>query len=97
MPTPVEVSCLRRGAPGRIEALGGMWQGQPWSLSERELIVAIEQPGRQWDFFVSIDRDKVPIIIRIENGRKHLTAGDQPVALLRLREMPRERALGWEV
>jgi hypothetical protein len=103
MPTPVEVSLVKlRGdqfAPhARIEALGGVWRGQPWSMSERSLVAEIEQPddSRAWNFFVRIDRDEVPIIIRSKDGRKYLSAGNDPVALLTLPEMPRERALGWE-
>jgi hypothetical protein len=99
MPTPVEVSCVRRRGPGRIEALGGVWNGQPWSMSERSLIVEIEQPDdqRQWNFFAKIEGGAVPIAIRVEDGRKHLSAGGDRDALLRLPDMPQERALGWEV
>jgi hypothetical protein len=99
MPTPIEVSCVRSRSPGRIEALGGVWNGQPWSMSERSLIVEIEQPDdrRQWNFYAVIDGAAVPITIRVESGRKYLSAGGDPLALLRLPEMPLERALGWEV
>ncbi len=97
MPTLVEVSCVRRRGPGRIEALGGMWQGQPWSMLESTVIAEIERPERQWDFFVTIDGDKAPIGVGFENGRRCLTVGSDPAALFRLPEMPRERALGWEV
>jgi hypothetical protein len=55
------------------------------------------RPGRQWDFFVTIGGSGVPITIRVESGRKHLSAAGDLVTLLRLPEMPRERALGWEV
>jgi hypothetical protein len=39
----------------------------------------------------------VPTVVVFENGRKCLSAGHDPFALLRLPEMRRERALGWEV
>jgi hypothetical protein len=99
MPTPVEVTCVRKSGPGRIEALGGVWNGQPWSMSERNLIVEIEQPDDrcQWNFFARIAGAAVPVIIRVEIGRKHLSAGSDPIALLRLPEIPQEQALGWEV
>jgi hypothetical protein len=51
---------------------------------------------RQWNFFVRIDGWETPITLRVENGRKHLFAGVDPVALFGLPEMSRERALGWE-
>jgi hypothetical protein len=96
MPTPVEVSCVRTNAE-RIEALGGMWNGQPWSLSEWHLIEEIELPDdkRQWDFFVTIAGAKMPVVVRQTSGRKHLAVNH--FDLLGLPEMPRERALGWEV
>jgi hypothetical protein len=80
MPTPVEVSCVRRGGPARIEALGGVWQGQPWSMSESTVIAEIERPGRQWDFFATIDGYEVPIVVGFENDRKCLSAGHDPFA-----------------
>jgi hypothetical protein len=99
MPTPVEVSCVRKSGPGLIAALGGVRNGQPWSMSERNVIVEIEQPDdrRQWNFFARIDGAAVAVIIRVESGRKHLVAGGDPAALFGLPEMPRERVLGWEV
>jgi hypothetical protein len=99
MPTPVEVSCVERRGPGQIEALGGIWRGQPWSMSERSLIAEIELPDdrRAWNFFVTIDGHAAPIVLFVDNGRKHLSVAGDPAALLRLPEMPRERALGWEV
>jgi hypothetical protein len=99
MPARVEVSCVRRRGPGRIEALGGVWNGQPWSMSERNVIVEIDQPDdrRQWNFFVKIDGWDVPITLRVESGRKHLSAGGDPSALFRLPKMPREPAPDWEV
>jgi hypothetical protein len=96
MPTPVEVSCVRRSG-WDIEALGGTWNWQPWSMSAPDVIAEIERPGRQWDFFIILDGEELPITIRGEGGRKSLCAGRDPIALFRLPEIPREKALGWEV
>jgi len=78
MPTPVEVSHIKRSAMNRsgVEGLGGTWRNRPWYMSERNVICEIEQPDvtRQWDFFVVIDGENVPITVVSIDGRKHLMA-----------------------
>jgi hypothetical protein len=68
-------------------------------MSEGNFIAEIERPHdeRQWNFFVMIDGDPVPIVVGFENGRKCLCVASQPAAIFRLPEMRRERALGWGV
>ena len=80
MPTPVEVSLIKRSAanPSGIEGLGGMWRDAPWYLSECSLIWEICQPDseRQWDFFVAGERRHLPVIVELRHGRKVSTNGD---------------------
>jgi hypothetical protein len=67
MPTPVEVSHVKRSRMNRsgIERLGDTWRDRPWSMSERNLIAEIERPAeaRQWNFFITVDGLQVPIVI----------------------------------
>jgi hypothetical protein len=100
MPTPVEVSHVKRSRVNRsgIEGLGGTFRGQPWYLSERKVIAEIEQPddSRAWNFYITADGLQVPIVIVSKDGRKYLTVKGRPHALLELSEQP-EQVLGWEV
>jgi hypothetical protein len=92
MPTPVEISLARRSAlhHERVERLGGFFRGRPWSMSERNVIVEIEQPDsvRQWDFFILIAGLSVPVTIMSANGRKWLAVRGMPCASLGLPELP---------
>ena len=55
-------------------------------MSERNVIREIGLPDRErhWDFFVMVDGKAAPVLVRSENGRKHLTVGGEPAALLTL-------------
>jgi hypothetical protein len=84
MPTPVELSQVRKRADGTIEGLGGIWRDRPWFMSERTVITEVED-GRHWAFFVRIDSENLPISIASVDGRKRLMAAGKPVTLLGLR------------
>jgi hypothetical protein len=91
MATRVEVSRVRkrRDASGQaIEGLGGIWLDRPWYMSEQDLIREIRRPDdrRQWDFFIAIDGESVPITIASTPAREYLTATGKPFALLNLPE-----------
>jgi hypothetical protein len=97
MPTPVEVSHIKHGHVNQsgIAGLGGTWRDRPWYMSEPNLIWEIGRPGneRQWDFFVVIEGQNVPIAIASIDGRKHLTAAGRSVLLLGLpmiEQIPRD-------
>jgi hypothetical protein len=85
MPTPVEVSHIKRNVAG-IERLGGAWRNRPWNMSALNVIWEIERPdnNRQWDFFVVIDRANVRITVAKVDGRKHLMAAGKPLTHLGL-------------
>jgi hypothetical protein len=85
MPTPVEVSRIQKDGD-RIVRLGGIWRDRPWSMSERNVIREIGLPDneRHGDFFVMVDGKAAPVLAHTENGRKHLTVGGEPAALLTL-------------
>jgi hypothetical protein len=87
MPTPVEVSHIKRNVAG-IERLGGAWRNRPWNMSVLNVIWEIERQdsNRQWDFFVVIDRANVRITVAKLDGRKHLMAAGKPLTHLGLQE-----------
>jgi hypothetical protein len=84
MPTPVEVSQVRRRGSSReaIERIGGMWRDRPWSLSEGNAIREIERgDSRQWDFFVMVGGAAAPVMLMVSaNGRKYLAVSGMPCA-----------------
>ena len=90
MPTPVEVSLIKRSAANLsgIEGLGGIWRDAPWYLSERSLIWEISQPDseRQWDFFVAGERRHLPVTVELRYGRKVLTTTNRDAVLFSLPE-----------
>ena len=94
MPTPVEVSHIKRSAIG-IEGLGGTWRERPWYMSARNVIWEIERPDseRQWDFFVVIGRESVPITAVSTGGRKTLGAAGNAHVLLALPEWRPEQPI----
>jgi hypothetical protein len=85
MPTPVEVSRIQKDRD-RIVRLGGIWRDRPWSMSERNVIreIGLSDRERHWDFFVMLDGKAATVLVRSENGRKHLTVGGERAALLTL-------------
>jgi hypothetical protein len=87
MPTPVEVTCARI-RDGRIERLGGMQNGSPWSMSAANIIAEIEKPdeARRWDFEVRAHGVTVPVTVMTQGEAKSLKAGG--VNLLDLPECP---------
>jgi hypothetical protein len=101
MPTPVEVTQIKRSAVNLsgIEGLGGTWRDGPWYMSERNAIWEVERPDgeRQWNFFVVIDGKNTPITVVSLDGRKYLGAAGRPLALLGLREWRDVDERGWPV
>lgn len=101
MPTPVEVTQIKRSAVNLsgIEGLGGTWRDGPWYMSERNVIWEVERPDgeRQWNFFVVIDGKNTPITVVSLDGRKYLGAAGRPLALLGLREWRDVDERGWPV
>jgi hypothetical protein len=101
MPTPVEVSFVKLrddvlARPPRIEGLGGTFRDRPWYLSERNLIVEVEQPEatRAWNFFLWSGGEAVPLIVAVHDGRKYLTTPGKNGESGPLFELPRLPA-GW--
>ena len=94
MPTPVEVSYVKRGTLDRfgITGLGGMWRDRPWYLSVESIIWWIEQPDdrRQWDFYVQACDKQLPIIVSSGSDGKCVTIADELHVLFALPEWPRE-------
>jgi hypothetical protein len=74
MPTPVEVTHIKRSATNGsgIEGLGGDIGHDPWYMSEHNVIWEVES-GRYWDFFLIIDGRNVPLAVQSTGGRKCLT------------------------
>jgi hypothetical protein len=91
MPTPVEVSFIKR-AGSRIEGYGGTFRDRPWYLSERSMIWEAGLPDgeRYWDFYVMIAGLAALVTVASADGRKYLAVCGMPCASLGLSEMPQE-------
>lgn len=90
-----QVTCIKKrgdhfDAHERISAIGGTnSDGTPWSITEDAAIKAIE--GQKEEFFVSVNRKKVDIIVETYKGRKYLKTiadGYSPNNLLSLDNCP---------
>jgi hypothetical protein len=85
MPTLVEVSRIKLSVvkPSGIEGLGSTWRDAPSYMSERCLIWEIGRPDseRQWDCFVAIDGENLPLVVDTAEGHKRLTVAGKPFAL----------------
>jgi hypothetical protein len=81
MPTPVEVTLIKRRADG-IVGLGGTW------LSAHNIIEEIDQPDgeRQWDFFVVFKRANALVVVAPMPGGRELMAAGRPLTHLGLKE-----------
>ena len=90
MPTPVQVTCARI-RNGRIERLGGMFNGSPWSMAARRIIVEIEKPAnkRVWAFEASAHGVTAPVVLVVQGWQKSLEA--EGVDLFRLPACPPEQ------
>lgn len=101
MPTPVEVSLIKRSAENQsgVEGLGGIWRDRPWYMPERSVIAEVQLPAdqRQWYFFVIIDGKTVPLTIASVNGRKYIMAGSKPMTILGLAEWRDHDERGWPI
>jgi hypothetical protein len=101
MATPVEVSLIKRSVknPSLVEGVGGKDKEEYrfWYLSERNLIAAIEQPARQWDFFVVIVGQNVPLTVDLVDGRKRIMAAGTPLSHLPLAAWRDFDELGWPI
>jgi hypothetical protein len=97
MPTPVEVSYIKRSAVNRsgVEGLGGTWRDRPWYLSEDSVIWEIKRPDdrRQWDFYVQDADKRLPVIVVSDGGQKYLATAGEPLALLKLPQWPQDQPI----
>jgi hypothetical protein len=89
MPTPVTVTCAAIH-DGRIERLGGMHDGKPWSMAIGAVVAELGRPAdqRQWDFVVSAHGRTAPLAV---NGAGVVAPG---VDLLSLPECPPQQLDG---
>jgi hypothetical protein len=87
MPTPVEVSFIKR-AGDRVEGFGGIFRDRPWYLSVPTMIREAELPDaeRYWNFYVRIAGMPAPVAVASTNGRKYLAVRGMPCATLGLPE-----------
>nr|WP_297297641.1 DUF3892 domain-containing protein [uncultured Methylovirgula sp.] len=89
-----QVTCINKGPTHhdphtRIQAIGGVHNGQHWKLTEAQAIAQIE--SRTYEFYVSVKGHTVDVIVAIHLGRKYLkTRADDysPDNLLSLPECP---------
>jgi RES domain-containing protein len=93
MPTKVEITCARI-RDGRIESLGGMFNGRTWSMPADDILAEIEKPDgrRQWDFVVRAHGVIVPLGV-VTQGRC-LALEAKGVALRSLAKCPPEQLDG---
>jgi hypothetical protein len=87
MSTPIQVTCARI-CEGRIERLGGVQNGSPWSMSVASIIAEIERPDgkQQWDFEASAHGITARVTVVTQGGAKSLDS--EGVNLLDLPECP---------
>lgn len=90
----LEIQCInksnRYNPHERIVRIGGMYNGQRWSMTQVEAISAIERG--QYSFYVSRGGRVVRVIVAVSRfGYKYLKTeadGEQPDNLLSLPECP---------
>lgn len=88
-----QISCINKRHHSdpheRIEYVGGTSSSGRWRITENEAINYILT--NEWDFFVSVNGQKVKVIVAIHNGRRYLKTeadGYAPNNLLNLNDCP---------
>lgn len=73
----------------RIINVGGVINGRPWKILEKEAIGHIERG--EWEFYTSVNGKSSWVVVAVHNGHKYLKTeadGYEPNNLLALPECP---------